>query len=448
MRSRPFLPLALALRFLFTPTRRRIARTMGTVLGVGLSLVPLVVVLQIADGMVRGISARFIETGTYHLQARTPDRLDADGIADAIGRIENIEEIHTIIAERQGIGLLSSTNGRAGVTVRAVTDDIWERDDAFRRYIELPSGRFDLSTSQSIVVGEQVAERLEIDTGDSVRLLTVRRAPGGQTIPRVSRFVVSGIFSTGYRDLDRLWVYIPLQRGLQILPVESSRQIIGIKIDDPYSLDNPLFRSRQRGGTRALLTRIDSALGGGFFLSSWFRLLESRYQSFRSTKNLLLFIMALIVCVASVNISSTLVMLILEKQSDIAILKGLGLSPRMVSHTFVLCGLIVGALATIAGIAFGLLVALQVNRVLVAVETLIGWGRSALALVLSPFRSAAVSAAAFSRSEFYLETIPIVVDPLPLLVAGALTIALATVAALLPARRAARLRPLEVIRRA
>ena len=195
------------------------------------------------------------------------------------------------------------------------------------------------------------------------------------------------------------------------------------------------------------MEQIDTALGGDFFLSSWFRLLETRYQSFRSTKNLLLFIMALIVCVASVNVSSTLVTIILEKQSEIAILKGLGASPRVISTTFLLCGLIVGGLASILGIAFGLLVALQVNRLLVIIETIIGWGRSALALILSPFRSVEISAAAFERSEFYLETIPIIVDPWPLLITAALTIALATLAALLPARRAARLRPLEVIRR-
>ena len=433
------------MRYLFAPNRRRLPRALGAILGVGLSLVPLVVVMQIADGMVRGISARFIETGTYHLQARTLDRLDAAGIASAVERIEQVAAVKQVIPEQQGIGLLSSAAGRAGITIRAVTADIWERDAAFRRYIELSAGSFDLSTDRSIIVGEQVAEQLELAVGDNVRLLTIRRTPGGQTIPRVSRFVVNGIFSTGYRELDRLWVYIPLERGLRILPAGSSRQIIGIKIEDPYALDNPLFRSQRRAQSRAIVEQIDTALGGEFFLSSWFRLLETRYQSFRSTKNLLLLIMALIVCVASVNISSTLVTIILEKQSEIAILKGLGASPRAISATFLLCGLVVGALASVLGIAFGLLVALQVNRLLVFIETIIGWGRNVLAPILSPIRSAAVGG--FERSEFYLETIPIIVDPWPLLITATLTIALATLAALLPARRAAHLRPLEIIRR-
>ena len=163
--KRPLAP-TLALRYLFAPNRRRLPRALGAVLGVGLSLVPLVVVMQIADGMVRGISARFIETGTYHLQARTLDRLDAPGIARAVERIEQVEPVQLVIPEQQGIGLLSSTAGRAGITIRAVAADIWERDAAFRRYIELSAGSFDLSTPQSIVVGEQVAEQLELAAGD------------------------------------------------------------------------------------------------------------------------------------------------------------------------------------------------------------------------------------------------------------------------------------------
>ena len=191
--------LAIARRFLFGGRRIRAfsRRVRGGVIGVGLGLVPLVVVLQVADGMIAGITARYLETGSYHIQgvarrAFTPDELDA-----IVARARAVAGVAVAAPERQGVGLASAADRRTAVTIRAVAPDLFDLDAGLRRYIEVRSGAWDLTTPQSIVLGEQVARRLGVAVGDEVRILTARTLASGRLLPRTSGFVVRGIVSSG-----------------------------------------------------------------------------------------------------------------------------------------------------------------------------------------------------------------------------------------------------------
>lgn len=439
--------LYLATRFLFGRRDGRPGRIRSAVVAVGLSLVPLVLVLQVSDGMIQGITSRFIEAGTYHLQAIGRDDLTLEQVTEIADRIAHVPGVQVVIPERQGIGLLYSDTSRAGATVRAVSPDIWERDAGFRTYVELEGGVFDLSTEQSVVLGVQLARQLSVGPGDAVRLLTVRPGPGGAFLPRISSFVVTGVVSTGYQDLDRLWVYVPLERGMQILAPGTARQIIGIKVDHPYRIANPIFSPRPDAATAAMVRGIAGQLDGQWRLFSWYDLERSRYLSFVTTRNLLLFIMVLIVCVASVNISSAMVMLIIEKQPEIAILKSVGAQPGAMAAVFVLCGFFAGVVGAAIGVTVGLLASITVNEILAGIEGLINLAAGIGGLLASPFGITAPTEVSLFHAEFYLERLPVVLSFPELAAAAALAIALSTVAAWIPARRAAGIRPIDVMRR-
>lgn len=443
--------LLLARRFLFgragTPGLSR--RVRGGIIGVGLSLIPLVVVLQVADGMIVGITSRFIEAGTSHVQAVA--RLDVEP-AEARARLERasgIEGVTLAAAERQGIGLAAVSGARAAITIRAVEPDLLARDPGLQRYLEIESGSWDLSEPEYIVLGRQIAEQLDVAVGDPVRVLTARPLPGGRFLPRSSSFTVQAIVSTGYADLDRLWAFIPLDRGESILPPESSRLYIRFKVEDPLALPNPLFATRPADQARArdLMADLRRTLGTEYRVVTWFEAERAQYMSFQTTKDLLVFIMVLIVLVAAVNISSTLVMLVLEKQEEIAVLKSLGASPEGLRTAFVIAGFVLGAIGTVAGIAIGLLIAVHINELLYAVEWIInaiGWLGATL---LSPFTDLAPPNVQLLSGGFYLEQIPITIRLADLLLVSMLSLMLSTAAAWLPARRAGRIRPLEVLRR-
>ena len=134
--------------------------------------------------------------------------------------------------------------------------EAWGEDEGLRRYVSVEAGSFDLSGEDNVVLGRALAEDLGVEPGDPVRLLTVRPLEGGAFLPRVSRFTVTGIISTGYQELDQLWVFMPLDRGMRVLPPGSSRQLLGIKITDPYALPNPLFSSGRDGDARYLANEI------------------------------------------------------------------------------------------------------------------------------------------------------------------------------------------------
>jgi lipoprotein-releasing system permease protein len=274
----------------------------------------------------------------------------------------------------------------------------------------------------------------------------------GRFLPRTTSFTVRGVFSSGYADLDRLWVLIPYARGLRVIPDETARTVIGMKVIDPLAFPNPLF-SRSRAGewsrdeAIATIADVRVSLGTDWRVATWFEAERSKYMSFKTTKDLLVLIMVLIVIVAAVNISSALVMLVLEKQEEIAILKSVGASPRGIMRSFMFAGFGLGVLGAAAGLGAGLLIAVNINSVLSGIEWLINAGLAAGGALARPFSSATVAPIELLSGEYYLDTIPVALHFGELALVGILTITLATAAAFFPARRAAQIRPLEVMRK-
>jgi lipoprotein-releasing system permease protein len=439
-----------------TPRRRSVGgrRVRGGIIGVGLSLVPLVVVLQVTDGMIAGITTRFIEAGSYHIQAISRTDSTLDEVRRVTAEIEGVPGVTVASPERQGLGLAASEGERTGVTIRALEHDQWERDEGLRTYLEFTSGAWDLTDDRSILLGTEIARLLDVGVGDSVNLVVARPLSGGRFLPRSAGFTVRGVFTSGYQDLDRLWVIVPFERGFSLLPDAIARQVIGVKINDPLTLPNPLYRAPATNRGREAVQASGAALAAireigdsDWRVATWFDLERSKYMSFKTTKNLLIFIMVLIVLVAAVNISSTLVMLVLEKQDEIAILKSLGASPGGIRRLFVFAGFLLGTAGTIAGISVGLLLAASINQVLYAIEWALNAVATAGAWLARPFVDIAAPAIELLSGDYYLESIPFALRGADLLLIAGLSILLSTAAAYFPARRAARLRPLEILQK-
>lgn len=339
--------------------------------------------------------------------------------------------------------MLSFGAERTGVTIRAVPHSYWDADAGVRRYLQVERGVFDLRLDRDtapIVLGVEIARRLGVDPGDEVRMLTVRPVGEGRTIPRVSRFVVTGVVSTGYRDLDRLWVFIPLERGLRVIPDETARDIIGVKTADPFALPNPLFNRGLRGldrraGSRAaaMFDAVRAEAGPLWSVYTWYAAEQGRYLSFLTSRNLLAVVMAMIVLVAAVNISSALVFLVVEKETDIAILRALGVPRSRIAWALVVDGAIIGAAAGTFGTLAGAAIARWINELLALVERIVA--------------VAAGRAVSIVDAEFYLERIPVQILFAPLAGAVLLALCVSVGAAFLPARRAARIAPDRILRR-
>jgi len=173
---------------------------------------------------------------------------------------------------------------------------------------------------------------------------------------------------------------------------------------------------------------------------------SSRYLSFRTTQYLLIFIMALILAVASVNISSTLILLQIEKKDELAVLKSMGLSSKQIIRLFYYFGAWIGILGALVGVGIGLAMAVSINEIIGGIEFLLNNGWEILRWLLRTTGIVVEGAnIRILNPQFYLEKIPIVLDPFKVLGAAFFTVLLSVLASLLPARSAGRLRPLEVL---
>ncbi len=437
-------PFFLGFKFLAGRRRRGLSPHLrGSIVGIGLSLIPLIVVLEVSDGMIEGITRRYLELGTYHLQVHPAPGTDSAEVEAAAARLREAPGVRGVFRERQGMGLLYAPGGgrssvaRTGVTLRAVPADLYSADAEFRRYFTLTAGSFDLGRADAILLGREVARLLEVGVGDTVKILTTRPGLRYGFIPRLSTATVTGVFTTGYQELDKLWGYIPLATGLVILAPESSQDFLGIKLLEPFA-----NLPRQ-------VARLETLLPPTARVHTWYELEMSNYRSFQTTRALLLFIMAMIVAVAAVNISSSLIMVVLERRIEIGVLKSMGASPPAVSTALLFAGFLAGLIGALIGISLGLFLAVNINEVIHGAEALLNLLVGAGVALLRPLvrLQAPAEPIRIFQAAFYLERIPIRIRLPEVLLSAGLTVLLATLAAWLPARGAGRIRPLEVIRR-
>ena len=384
--------------------------------------------------MINGITERYLETLTYHLQARHK----VSSIEEMIQQSDDIEALDFVrnsTVERQGFGLIYAPAGKSGVTIRAVEEDFYDSDSGVQKYIELESGSFDLSSPDSVMIGRDIARRLNISVGDEIKILTGKFFSNGKFLPKISKYSVKGIFSTGYDELDKLWLFIPLFSGEKILAESSSQTIIGIKTFDPY---NTLKKD---------MLAVRDILPRRWVMYTWENLNRAQQENYQTTRVLLIFIMALIVCVAIINISSSLVMLVLEKKVELSILKCIGASPSDITLSYIFTGLFTGIIGSIAGLSIGLIISININSIIFGLEKILNGIVSAFSFILSPFADITVENIQLLNTSYYLENIPVSIIGRDILVIFFLTILLSAASSTIPAVKAGRIKPMEVLRK-
>jgi len=412
----------IALRYLWGRAHEGGRYLRGAATGIAVSLIPIIVTLIVADGMIRGIIDRYLEVGTGHLQVfERPDSEDTEGAAL---RIRKIDGVRGAWPEMRGMGVLVGKSGKTGVTVRSVESSFWE-DPGSAAFLNIIDGVQKPETDRDMLLGETLAMSIGAQVGDTVRLMTVRTGEGGRTIPRTAPFVVRGIVSCGYNELDALWCIISWEGGKRILSPEQSTASILVKIDDPYKdADNFAWQ-------------LYLDMGSTFTVYTWKALLRSQYSSYESTRQLLLFIMALIVIVAAVNVSSATSMLVLERQRDIAVLKVSGASIKGVTDIFLWGSFLTGLTGGVIGIALGLLIGTNINILIRSLEKFLsffsGLFNGGDVKILDP--------------GFYLETIPIIIDWNAVFLIFLFAIFCSVLASWIPARHAGKLKPMELLRK-
>lgn len=410
----------------------------GAILCIALSLIPLVVVVSVSDGVIEGITERLINLSSSHLQVHYnfyQDKIEQEVLTSNMNKIKKVRGVKDAYVAINSSGLVASSYGRIGATIRAIEPSVFLQNDSYKKLFKSLDGNIeDFSSSlDSALIGKGIAEKLNLKIGDKIRLITIQKN-NEQLIPKMTSFKVKSIISSGYQELDSLWFFIPLEKGIKILKPENSVSSIFVETEDPF---NNLFNMQQN---------VEKAIDYSGSTYRWDELNRSQFENFASTKMLLTFIMMLIVLVASVNISSCVVMLTMEHRKEIAIMKSFGTKKKIISTAFIISGVLIGCIGVVIGIPIGIILSVNINSIINFIEIVINFFVQ-IGYYIVNGNLDSFSFIHLMDESHYLDVIPISISFVQIILYGFATILLSLLASLVPSIKASKENPIATLRR-
>ncbi len=379
--------------------------------GIALGVAALIVVLSVMNGFQHELRTRILSVAS-HVEIRgLPDLADWRSVAQAARAQPRVVAAAPFVL---GQGMLSAADVNRGVLVRgidpALEDTVADIGRSMRQgaLADLVPGAF------GIVVGTELARALGVRLGDAVVLITPQGTvtPAG-TLPRVRSFRVVGIFEIGMYEFDS---------GLAITHLDDARRLyrvegvsgVRLKLDDLFAAP-----SVARSLARAMPVDVD--------VRDWTQSHANFFRAVAIEKRVMFIILTLIVAVAAFNIVSAQVMVVTDKQADIAILRTLGAAPSSILAIFVIQGALIGIIGTLIGVAGGVALAANVDVVVPAIER-------------------AFSIQFLDKSVYYISELPSQLQRNDVVTIAGIALGLALVATLYPAWKAARVNPAAALR--
>ena len=202
----------------------------------------------------------------------------------------------------------------------------------------------DNKATPGIILGKELANSVGVIKGDKVVLMSSQGfiSPVGQ-IPSMKRFIVTGTFESGMSEYDSMLAYVHLEQAQQLVAAKDKISAIGIWVDD-------VFRVKQI--REKYLTTIEYP----FYIRDWMEINQSLFSALKLEKTAMFIILTLIILVAAFNIASALIMMVMEKTKDIAVLKAMGATHKIIRRIFIIKGMIIGIFGTFLGTLFGVIV--------------------------------------------------------------------------------------------
>lgn len=348
------------MRYLRARTHNRFVSFISaiSILGVAVGVAVLIVVLSVMNGFESELRTRILS-----LAAHASLEGFGEGIANWQAVAEEVEAMPEVTASApyvQGEGMLLQGEAVSGALVRGIVPAQERRVSGLESLLVTGSLDALAAGDWNILLGSALARELGVGVGDQVVLAISQGmvTPAG-VVPRLRRFTVGGIFEAGMYEFDRNLAFVHLDDAARLW--RSGTRVTGLRL----TLED-MFRAPQ------LSREIAVALGGGYYVNDWTRQHVNFFRSIQLSKQMMFTILLLVVAVAAFNIVSTLVMVVKDKQGDIAILRTLGASPGGIMTVFVIQGTLIGIVGTLAGLGLGALLALNVEQLVHLLEALVG----------------------------------------------------------------------------
>ncbi len=410
------LPVAIGLRYTRAKRRNHFISFISVVsmIGLVLGVTALITVLSVMNGFERELRERILGMASHAtIQAYDGALRDWTTLSRQVEAADpRVEAVAPYVA---GEAMFSALGNISGALVRGIDPEAERQVGRIGEHMV----RGDLDALEEgtfrVVLGSELALELGVRVGDTVVLMAPQAVvtPAG-VLPRMRRFTVAGVFEVGMYEFDRGTAFIQLDDARAIF--QTGEGVTGLRLR--------LTDMMQAG---AVSRDVAQSLDGLFRVSDWTRQHANLFRAIQMEKVVMFIILSLIVAVAAFNIVSTLVMLVTDKQPDIAILRTLGLRPSAVMLVFIVQGVVIGAVGVLLGVIGGVSLALNIDVVVPFVERLTG----------TEFLAADV---------YYISDLPSELRVQDVIRISGLAFGLTLLATLFPAWRAARTRPAEALR--
>ena len=388
--------------------------TLISILGVMIAVVTLNVAIAVMTGFEEVFRDRLLGLHS-HIELVKPASY-LTGYEELAARLQKRDDVKTASPALTGQIILTAGRRVTGVLVRGIDPD--------RSHVDLESylqeGRpGDLKTRTpvvvdgrrlelpGIIVGDRLAAKLQVRKGETLQAVSpIGRPTSVGIIPRIKRFAVVGIFDSGMREYDSGLVFLDLADAQRFFGTGKVATSIEITVDEV-------------GRAPDIAEKIQRAVDEKYLVEDWTRLWPNLFAALRLEKTVYFLVLLLMVLIAAFNIVSTLIMVVMEKRKDIAVLRSMGASRGGIRMIFLLKGWIIGVIGTLCGVVIGYALALSLQR---------------YQFIELP------------EGVFPVTTVPVSISPLYFGLVALASLAICCLASIYPARQAAKLHPVDVIR--
>ncbi|HXH04062.1 MAG TPA: lipoprotein-releasing ABC transporter permease subunit [Candidatus Competibacteraceae bacterium] len=413
-----FHPLAVYIGLRYTRAKRRnhfiSFISLVSMVGMALGITALITVLSVMNGFQEEIRGRILSMTAHATVSRWGEPLqDWRQLDELLRQYPVVKGVAPLIDAQ---AMLNNGSLVSGVKLLGILPEAERRvTDLAAKMVE--GSLDDLKPSgYGIILGRALAASLGVQVGDMLTVVTpqVNSTPAG-ILPRLKRFQVVGIFFADMYQYDGFYAYVHLDDAARLFRTGEGVSSLQLRFDDPFQAIR-------------MARDLDTVLADeGYRVRDWTQDHASYFRAVQIEKTAMFIIMTLIVAVAAFNIVSTLVMVVTDKQSDIAILRTLGITPGGVMGVFMVQGITIGLVGTLLGVIGGVSLALNVD-------------------VVVPFLERVFGIKFLAPDVYFLSDLPSKVMPGDVAVIALVAFSLSALATLYPAWRAARTQPAEALR--
>ncbi len=401
----------IGLRYLRSRRRRGVVSFMSaaSLIGIALGVAALITILSVMNGLETETRTRLLSMSAQASIVAPRGFADWTEVGRRLSAVPGVAGVSPFVA-LEGM-LAAGTNLKPALIRGIVPED--ERDSDLSRFVERSALDQLVPGERRIILGRVLALNLELNPGDTVTLL-MPRIVNGRVAPRVAAFTVAGTFEAGIQDHDASLALVNMRDASDLEGLNGAAEGVAVRLDDPLAVQK--FRAA-----------VGPLLAPDWSYSDWTEEHRNLFTAIHIEKLMMSLILMLIVGVAAFNIVASLMMVVIDKQQDIAILRTYGLERQRVARVFLVQGSVIGVAGALLGTVLGLILAMNVH-------VIVPWLEHTFGFQIMP------------GDVYYVTALPSEVHLFDVVVIPLAALAVSVLATVYPSRRAAAVAPADALR--